>query len=794
MVSCDVDSFNNKQSMNDRKKNYPEECDQSELSRIVQSKAKINRLKRSPRASQQQPVNQGPSSSAEKTDWKTPTRLPTSRFRSWTTIESPNNDLECQQDIIWDPTSPAAPFRNGRSRRRTTNIKSVDIFDIVSRIAPKSRRPGEAELSLLQWIGDSAVPCTPEVREPTTRPKSTRQSVVDDLVKLAKQFDFNMIQAEKAPPRRQTSEASVDVMDQDQENDRPAPLQARDPKAERETELSEEGGMKDVDPSDDVAFFHEDEDELDLLFDCSTLQASSNGFLSQGLSGHFQHVADSRPEAAMDTDLTCAQSNDKSSAHVSVSMVALCGDDSDADVAKALADALPLGNSKPGVSTADDFEDDWSNDLLEDSLAFEMTQNPELFSTPQCSSTQKQTNRNGGSAFSKNANSSTTNATRRQQPGNTVKYGSSQGPNQRLKSRHTFQMDPGSSWGHPDQQWNVLPTNEDVLGRQMPAEANQQKRNTSTQMQRPSGTTNVSSTRRAESVNKTLLDYNHFGSSSSAAPALSGFWHKDATVCEEKNRLVTEGVGLDDIPDDDLDSIFASDDIWDDGADDDSLLCEACEIVEESTSKPDHALEAHGGMSKMKNGCVQGGAFPYATVTAQNVIASVRVREWQRHTPNVSTKNGNPTKTHDALNTHIPVSTLEPASPAGGTALTYGSTSLGNMEVSSMVAKSSGSTKGPYRFTHVKRPLGVTSTAGGTAVQPQDCERGVATSHQSCRRVPEDHHFKKPYSTFNNAPMSKDITQMTVATMGRCSDAEIEQKKRQAMERRRLRMLANQNI
>ncbi|XP_026869538.2 ewing's tumor-associated antigen 1 [Electrophorus electricus] len=784
--------------MNDRRNfsSNPEERDQSEFSRIAQSKAKINRLKRSPRPSH--PQSQKPPYSTGKTELKTPTRLTTNRFTNWTTIDSPNNDAEFQQDIIWDPTSPAAPFRNGRSRRRATNLTPVDVLDIARRIAPKSRRPEEAESSLLQWIGDSAIPCTPEVREPTPRPKSRRQNVVDDLLKLAKQFDFNMIQAEEAllQPRQQRSEQVMDVMDKDQElfceeNYSRALPQAGNPKVERAPLLLEEGD----DTVDDAALIQEMEDDLDLLFDCSTLEAS--GYLSQGLSGQCQNVAESTQDAAMGVTLTATQGKD-TVVNVSLPGEVLCksghrglapvvGGDSAADAAKVLVTALPLSNSRPGVSSAHDFEDDWSNDdLLDDSLLFEMTQNPELFSAPQRSSTQKQVNRNKDGTFFKNTNSKVTNGSHHQQAGNNVKFDSSQGLNQRLKSRQTFQMDP-----HPAQQCHQLPSNGNILGREVLVESNQQRRITASnevpsvfsgtriwnpsqcqrsvfrvgdqpQAQRPSGTTNVSSTS-AEDVNKTWLVSSSFGSSGCVASAPSGFWHdKVAKVNEEKNHPITKGDGLADIADDDLDSIFASDDIWDDGADDDDLLCEACEKVEESTADLD-PLETPVAKSRMDNSRVQGGVFVSAMTTGQSAITNVTRPKWE----NLFVRPNTPNRT----------------------------TSLENTVDNSMVAPSSGSTKGPYRFTHVKSTSGMSSTPGSTALlQQQVCKRGVATSPQSSPRVPDDHHFKKPYSTFNNTPLSRDISQKKVVTVGRCSDAEIEKKKQQAMERRRLRMMANQNL
>ncbi|XP_043969028.1 ewing's tumor-associated antigen 1 [Gambusia affinis] len=68
-------------------------------------------------------------------DFKTPTRTKPSSVPVLGP-DSPHNDLDLQQDIVWDAASPS-PRRSGTRGKKAAAGGAVNISEIVSRIAPK---------------------------------------------------------------------------------------------------------------------------------------------------------------------------------------------------------------------------------------------------------------------------------------------------------------------------------------------------------------------------------------------------------------------------------------------------------------------------------------------------------------------------------------------------------------------------------------------------------------------------------------------------------------------------------
>ncbi|XP_035519948.1 ewing's tumor-associated antigen 1 [Morone saxatilis] len=266
-------------------------------------------------------------------DLQSPMRRGCSRYLGLHNGDSPG-DVEPTQDIFWDPTSPT-PANTGHR-----NTRVVEISDIVNRIAPKEVKRKGTESPLLQWIGDSAVPCTPYVPKPRARKKSSRQSSVEDLMKLARQFDKNMQRD------RETSELLNAVNNNLNERGNTSKTKL--------TETSFPSNVKDLkcpSASDPV------EAELHALFDCSTQRVS--GRLSQGSS------ASACSQEIKDQPLTSTSAEPRQSELKSAD-----------ESGPATHPAEEKGSCGFSANNCDDFDDDWENDdLLNDSFVLAMTQN-----------------------------------------------------------------------------------------------------------------------------------------------------------------------------------------------------------------------------------------------------------------------------------------------------------------------------------------------------------------------------------------------------------------------------------
>ncbi|XP_067297010.1 ewing's tumor-associated antigen 1 [Pseudorasbora parva] len=702
----------------------------AEIAKLTQMKSKVNRLKRSPKA-----ATLNPGQIRNTAEFKTPTRPARGQFRRLIADDSPSNDPDSHQDIIWDTTSPS-PIRHGRGQRRAANVKAVDISDIANRIAPKNGRLEEADSSLLQWIGDSAIPCTPEVPQPKAKHVLSKQSTVEDLMRLAKRFDFNMRQDE-------AQEQSSDVPGSK------SSVKQEPPHGERFTTAHNSSAIKsaalepnDRKPVDERGLNQEMDDDLDFLFDGPTQQLS--GRLSQASNFHTQR-----------------------------NLVKAC------DSRKGSSSCTAANSDSKQVNNADDFDDDWNSDgLLDDSLLLEMTQNPDLFAAPQCSSTQKLTHKNQSGM-----------ANKLQEAKKDVGCGAFQG--QKAKSEQTFQLDSQIEakpcgglprvGNHMENNCTnqVFPMSKSLSVAPSYFNANQnQQYQHKTQVQQHQVIQNssklniVSSTRHFHSNAKELQPSTGLSTIKPHSKPPSTHQNPDSGGIKPREEdAVTGQDGFSDVLDEDLDCFFASDDIWDDGVEDDDLFCMACDNLEVSGKSETPGTNGQHNTTKAAQNKL------YETASQQTVFA-------HPYSPKRPTIN-------------VPMSSANTSAPLYGQkahAVNSGPTGLGSNVSCDATRPSGPSSNGAYKFKQVSSSSVVGhGTCAAAAPTRQGHERGVLAVLQSDVRISDSRQFKKPYSdSFTSAPgLTNDVCKSGAVV---CSDAEIERKKQQAMERRRLKMLANQSL
>uniref|UniRef100_A0A3Q3MIH9 ETAA1 activator of ATR kinase a n=1 Tax=Mastacembelus armatus TaxID=205130 RepID=A0A3Q3MIH9_9TELE len=584
-------------------------------------------------------------------EFKTPTRIPRSRPAGGFNEESPH-ESDCQQDIIWDASSPS-PSRLGR-RGKKHSAGVVNISEIVNRIAPKHGRPEAAEPTLQQWIGDSAsIPCTPDLQAPKPKKKSPRPNGVDDLLKLAKQFDFNMFrqdedEPEDVPPQSPEllSKDVLDFRDEDHNSGEPAVNDGTDVQLRLQQQV---------------------EDDLNFLFDGPT----------QHVSGNLSQLSWAQP----------SQVN---------------------------ADVKPSPGPTGSVSTPntertsanDEFEDDWENDdLLNDSLMLEMTQNPQKFTALQHSSTQKPAPPvkyaapvnvpvSGGVGLGRSAAS------------NVGKENIRQRTSFKLESSPNVSVTRVQTWANP-KRGDAQPSR--VSSTKVPL----------------TGKVGSEHTGKSEPQKSQFNQRTSFTCSSSAASVPN-----TSATKPEKPELIASHDAAYDFQDEDLDSFFSLDLVWDDPADDD-LLCEVCEDLENQIQSVDNMRVKQSQVSNQR-----------AALQPSRRAGTVSWPIPQKQTSTaVSCASGRPAET----------------SSAG----------------------SAPNVKDSFRQTPC------TARVQLAAAAPQPTNRGQFT-------------FKKPNilaSTAATPVLEPSPPSSSCCTaVAKCSAAEIELKKQQAMERRRQRLQAAQNL
>ncbi|XP_015274213.1 PREDICTED: ewing's tumor-associated antigen 1 [Gekko japonicus] len=322
------------------------------------------------------------------------------------TFSSPANETDIPQEIFWDPQSPVAYKLDGGRKKQTAGRSTVEISEIVNRIAPQEEKPSCYEGSLLgMWIGDDAIPCTPGTVKVRSRTKvnNTRglrlKNKEEELMKLAKQFDKNLteaIQEQDAPCHNAThlpSEAKH-LLGEHPQVDVSLPFGGVKENAET-AERCECSSQKPIDLEAEVA--------LNALFDCSPQKCS--GELSQGSSTSGLHNSqDAVPVEERISEETAGGSHESVATGAPQSHGSAPASDcrglttagkskmvfeqtiQSAVISKTEPQSAVISKTELVVSSnivSDDFED-WGADLLsDDSFVMQITQNPELIRTPQ---------------------------------------------------------------------------------------------------------------------------------------------------------------------------------------------------------------------------------------------------------------------------------------------------------------------------------------------------------------------------------------------------------------------------
>ncbi|XP_031669003.1 ewing's tumor-associated antigen 1 [Oncorhynchus kisutch] len=306
-------------------------------STFSQKRLRTNKSRKSQKLTPQSSPSVRKSPHTRSKDLETPKRRARGRYTGLNNTADSPGDGDILQDIIWDPASPT-PARSGEG---PGNTRVVEISDIVNRIAPKDAQHVSVDSPLLQWIGDSAVPCTPEVRPPKARKKSTRKSSVEDLMQLARQFDINMHQQDR---EKRSAEHTNNTINNNRSGE--------EPKCPTMSSSAQQV-----------------EAELNALFDGPTQRVT--GRLSQGST-----ASTCSQEVKVQVGVSHLTADDL----VKESEVKPGGGSTSGSSARTGKKEVGQWNTTTTVAKDEDF--DWEDDdLLNDPIVLEMTQNPEGLKT-----------------------------------------------------------------------------------------------------------------------------------------------------------------------------------------------------------------------------------------------------------------------------------------------------------------------------------------------------------------------------------------------------------------------------
>ncbi|NXU51936.1 ETAA1 protein, partial [Turnix velox] len=335
---------------------------------------------------------------------KTPKRS-LSRKHRIPTFSSPVNDNDIQQEIFWDPHSPiTARLGNGKTKQSISRC-AVEISDIVNRIAPQDEKAACNEDSLLgTWIGEDAIPCTPGVVKARARTKLNYLKIKnpeEELMKLAKEFDKNLVELDAAQEQEKLGPVFIQTTSESVKNSKDEVntknlKSLADEVSEVDPALSlipvgHSTGIPAAEPcqsSSQKSVDLEAEIALHALFDCSTQKCS--GQLSQGLSSislnnSFYENKSTLEETHLPEQIKVMQHINSEAYQKDTPCVPGSIPKPDTRTLSknhpcSLETQLVVPSKPAGV--ANDSFDDWDTDFLaDDSFVMQITQNPELINT-----------------------------------------------------------------------------------------------------------------------------------------------------------------------------------------------------------------------------------------------------------------------------------------------------------------------------------------------------------------------------------------------------------------------------
>ncbi|NXL96904.1 ETAA1 protein, partial [Tyrannus savana] len=335
---------------------------------------------------------------------KTPKRS-LSRKSRIPTFSSPVNDADTQQEIFWDSHSPISHRLGSGKTKQSTSGCTVEISEIVNRIAPQDDKSACSEGSILgTWIGEDAIPYTPGVVKVRARTKlsCTRDLKItipeEELMKLAKEFDKNLVELDAVQEQEKlghnfvqsTSEPLSDSTGEvNMKNQKPLLGEG----SETDTALTlkpvgQSTGIPAAGPcrsSSQKSVDLESEIALHALFDCSTQKCS--GQLSQGLSDISLNNSFHKNKSTLEEEQLPEETEDmqggNSEAHQKDAVGSVNQTVPKPDTTKKSPPSSKtqlVASTKLAEVVNDDF-DDWDTDFLaDDSFVMQITQNPELIS------------------------------------------------------------------------------------------------------------------------------------------------------------------------------------------------------------------------------------------------------------------------------------------------------------------------------------------------------------------------------------------------------------------------------